>query len=283
MQSVNPATGEVLKRYEDHGEAEIEATAGARAMPPSGRTGTPPSRSGRAGCGRAGELLRPRRTGLGRLMTLEMGKTLKSAVAEAEKCAWVCRYYAERGQRFLADEADRRPRLAGASCGTCRSARCWPSCPGTSPSGRCSASPRRRSWPATSGCSSTPPTCRGCALAHRGHLPPRRLPGGRLPDAAGRLGPRWRASSPTRGCVAVTLTGSEGAGEKVGEAAGRAIKKVVLELGGSDPFIVMPSADLAAAADHRRSPRAASTTASPASRPSASSSTSTSTTSSSAA
>ena len=103
MQSVNPATGEVLARFEEPSDADVEAAlARAQVAFRSWRATTFDER-GRL-LARAGEILAADKEKLGRLMTLEMGKTLKSAIAEAEKCAWVCRHYAAEADRYLADE-----------------------------------------------------------------------------------------------------------------------------------------------------------------------------------
>ena len=138
-----------------------------------------------------------------------------------------------------------------------RWASCWRSCRGTSRSGRCSASPRRRSWPATRRSSSTPPTCRGCALAIEDVFRERRLPGGLFATVLVGPAPAPRRSSPTRASRAVTLTGSERRGhEPSPRRPGATLKKTVLELGGSDPFIVLADADLDAAAQRRPRRRA---------------------------
>src|SRR5437764_9039442 len=101
--SINPATGQVLRTFEALSPAQIEAKVQlATDTFPKFRKLSFADRARMMS--RAGEILENEKESLGKLMTLEMGKTLKSAVAEAAKCAWVCRYYAENGEKFLADE-----------------------------------------------------------------------------------------------------------------------------------------------------------------------------------
>src|SRR5919206_5277537 len=103
MKSVNPATGEVLKEYPDHSDAEVETRVARAAQ--AFKTWRRTSFAERSRLmAAAGDILERDKERFGRLMTQEMGKTLKSAIAEAEKCAWVCRFYAEHAERYLADE-----------------------------------------------------------------------------------------------------------------------------------------------------------------------------------
>src|SRR5439155_17939971 len=101
--TINPATGQVLKTFEPLSDKQIEAKLqlAADTFPKFRKL----SFADRARMmAKAGEILEAEKETLGRLMTTEMGKTLKSAVAEAAKCGWVCKYYAENAERFLADE-----------------------------------------------------------------------------------------------------------------------------------------------------------------------------------
>ena len=103
MTSVNPATGEVIGRFEELSDAELEARLARAAQ--TFRSWRRRPFAERAALMRARpSVLEQRKEHWARTMTLEMGKTFKSAVAEAEKCAWVCRFYAENAERFLADE-----------------------------------------------------------------------------------------------------------------------------------------------------------------------------------
>ncbi len=101
--SINPATGELLQTFDPLTDAQIEQKLQLAAE-------TFPKFRGLAFAqraslmNRAAEILEADKEEIGRLMTLEMGKTFRSAVDEAVKCAWACRYYAENAERFLADE-----------------------------------------------------------------------------------------------------------------------------------------------------------------------------------
>jgi succinate-semialdehyde dehydrogenase / glutarate-semialdehyde dehydrogenase len=191
---------------------------------------------------RAAEILDEEAEEFGRLMTSEMGKTLAAATAEAQKCARGCRYYAENAERFMADE---EIELRGAKTYV----RYEPLGPilAIMPWNFPFWQVFRHAAPALMAgnvillkhASNVPQ----CALAiediiHRAGFPEGVLQ--TLLIGSGQVqsvidDPRVRA---------VTLTGSEGAGRSVGAEAGENIKPSVLELGGSDPFIVMPSADL---------------------------------------
>src|SRR5208283_2205995 len=101
--TINPATGELLKSFEPLSAAQIEAKLqlAAETFPAFRRL---PFAARASMMNRAAEILEADKEELGRLMTTEMGKTFRSAVDEAVKCAWACRYYAENAEKYLADE-----------------------------------------------------------------------------------------------------------------------------------------------------------------------------------
>src|SRR5439155_1186143 len=170
IESINPATEEVIATFEQFTPAQVEqALAEADTAFRDWRRHSIGERS--TAMRRAAELLRSRKERYAGLITAEMGKPITQAEAEVEKCTWVCDYFAEHAERFLA----RQPAQTNARVS-------------------------------------------------------------------------YVAFEPLGVVLAVTLTGSNATGEKVAAAAGRAIKKTVLELGGSDPFVVLDDADLAAAA-----------------------------------
>ena len=245
MQSVNPATGEVLARFEEPSDADVEAAlARAQVAFRSWRATTFDER-GRL-LARAGEILAADKEKLGRLMTLEMGKTLKSAIAEAEKCAWVCRHYAAEADRYLADEeiatSASRSYVRYLPLGPVLAVMPW-----NFPFWQVFRFAAPALMAGNVGLLKHASNVPQCALAIEEVFRRAGFPTGvfqTLLVGSSRVAPLVADDR----IAAVTLTGSEGAGVKIGEAAGRAIKKVVLELGGSDPFVVMPSADLEAAA-----------------------------------
>jgi succinate-semialdehyde dehydrogenase/glutarate-semialdehyde dehydrogenase len=239
LSSVNPATGEVLGRFEELSDADLEArlARAARAFPSWRRR---PFAERAALLVRAAEVLERRKEHWGRIMTLEMGKTLRSAVAEAEKCAWACRFYAEHAERFLADEE--------VKTGATRSyVRCLPLGP--------VLAVMPWNFPFWQVFRFAAPALMAGNVALLKHA-------SNVPQSALAIEEVFRAADLPEGCfqtlllsssrvarvledervAAATLTGSEGAGAAVASTAGKLVKKTVLELGGSDPFVVMPSA-----------------------------------------
>jgi succinate-semialdehyde dehydrogenase/glutarate-semialdehyde dehydrogenase len=245
MESKNPATGEVLARFEELDAPQIEARL-ERARAAFARHRVTRFADRAAAMRRAADLLESDKQRFALLMTQEMGKTLRSAVAEIEKCAWVCRYFAEHAERHLADE---RVAIDGATSYT----RCLPLGPvlAVMPWNFPFWQVFRFAAPALMagnvGLLKHASNVPQCALAIERVLREAGFEDGVFQTLLVGSG-RVAAIIADPRVAAVTLTGSEGAGAQVGAAAGKALKKSVLELGGSDPFIVMPSADLDAAA-----------------------------------
>ncbi|MEP6995157.1 MAG: NAD-dependent succinate-semialdehyde dehydrogenase [Acidobacteriota bacterium] len=243
--SINPANGETLRTFDPHSEAEIERRVALAAD--EFRRWRAVSFSDRAArMARAGELLEAHKQELARVMTLEMGKPVGAAVAEAEKCAWVCRYYAENAQAFLSDEP--APTDASRSfvryqpLGAVLAVMPW-----NFPFWQVFRFAAPALMAGNVGLLKHASNVPQCALAIEEIFRRAELPEGAFQTLL--IGSdRVQALIQDPRIAAVTLTGSEGAGVSVGAAAGKALKKCVLELGGSDPFIVLPSADIEAAA-----------------------------------
>ena len=243
--SVNPANGEVLRSFVESSGAEIEAAlALAERTFRTWRTTDFASRA--AKMRRAAEILEEDRRRFGEIMTLEMGKPIGAAIAEVEKCAWVCRFYAENAAGFLAPE----PVATDASRSYVR----------YDPLG-CVLAVMPWNFPFWQVLRFAAPTLMAGnvgILKHASNVPQSALAIAEVFARAGFPAGCFQALLVGSAAVAkmiedpriaaVTLTGSEAAGVAVGRAAGGEIKKAVLELGGSDPFIVLPSADLVKAA-----------------------------------
>jgi len=241
LRSINPADGKTLKTFQTWSAGRIED-----ALQRSAQASAPWAVAGfdeRAALLRsAAEVLRNRRDELAPLITLEMGKLIAEARAEVEKCAWVCDFYAEHGARFLADEViatdASRSLVAYQPLGTVLAVMPW-NFPFWQVFRFAAPALMAGNTALLKHASNVPQ----CALAIEEVFRDADFPEGvfqTLLISASQVGgviddPRVHA---------ITLTGSEPAGRAVAEAAGRALKKTVLELGGSDPFIVLEDADL---------------------------------------
>jgi succinate-semialdehyde dehydrogenase/glutarate-semialdehyde dehydrogenase len=241
FQSVNPADGNTLGEFDAFTDAELEAAlAAAAAAAPLWRSRPVSERADLVR--QASAVLRQRAEELARLMTLEMGKPIREARAEIEKCAWVCDYYADEGPGFLADEpvgSDAgRSLVAWQPLGTVLAVMPW-----NFPFWQVFRFAAPALVAGNTGLLKHASNVPQCALAIESIFADAGFPAGvfrtlmiESSRVAAVIGdPRVHA---------VTLTGSEPAGRQVAATAGSHIKKCVLELGGSDPFIVLEDADL---------------------------------------
>ena len=244
IETINPATGQTVKTFEAHSKKEVYRRLDKAVAAFEHHRLT--SFDSRAQCmRRAAELLVDRKEELGRLMTLEMGKPIKAAIAEAEKCATACVYYADNAEGMLAPRevvTKGRGAIYFQPIGPVLAVMPW-----NFPFWQVFRFVAPSLMAGNVGLLKHSSNVPQCALAIESVLLDAGFPEGVFQtllvgsgDVAGILADKRVA--------AVTLTGSEGAGRSVGEAAGRALKKSVLELGGSDPVIVLAGTDIAAAA-----------------------------------
>jgi len=239
--TINPATGKVEKTFEPLSDAQIEVKLQTAADTFAKYRHVPFAERARM-MQKAAEILEKDKENFARVMTTEMGKTFRSAVDEAAKCAWVCRYYAENAQKFLADEVVEttasRSYIRYQPLGAVLAVMPW----------------NFPFWQVLRFAAPALMAGNVGLLKHASIVPQSAL---LIEDVFRRAGfPPGAFQTLLIGSnkvdrvlgdarvMAATLTGSEGAGIEVGIGAAKRIKKVVLELGGSDPFIVMPSANL---------------------------------------
>jgi succinate-semialdehyde dehydrogenase/glutarate-semialdehyde dehydrogenase len=239
--SVNPATGELLRTFEPLSDFQIDEKIQAAAATFAEFRQLTFADRGRM-MSRAAEILEAEKEALGRLMTTEMGKTLASAIAEAAKCATACRYYAENAERMLADEevatSASRSYIRYQPLGVILAVMPW-----NFPFWQVFRFIAPGLMAGNVGLLKHASNVPQCALKIEEILQRAGFPEGAFQTLLiGAQQVDRVLANPS--IAAATLTGSESAGIQVGMTAARNIKKVVLELGGSDPFIVMPSADL---------------------------------------
>ena len=243
--TINPATGTELQRYPTMTAAQIDelldSVDGAR----RGWADTSIDERARV-LRRAADILRDRSSELAAVATAEMGKPIAEAVAEVEKCAWVCEYYAETSPPVLADReveaSGSRSWVAFEPMGTVLAIMPW-----NFPYWQVFRFAAPALMAGNAALLKHSPNVTGTALAIETLLRDAGLPADvfrtlviaepDVPDTVERLINDDRID-------AVTLTGSNRAGAHVAAAAGRAAKKSLLELGGSDPFVVLDDADL---------------------------------------
>jgi succinate-semialdehyde dehydrogenase/glutarate-semialdehyde dehydrogenase len=242
LHSINPATGDTVATFDEHSADEVERRIAASSAAFRNWSARPVSERA-AVLSRMAGLLEAERDALAGLMTLEMGKTFRAARDEATKCAAGCRYYAEHAATITAavaleHEGMRHGEVRFEPLGTVLAVMPW-------------------NFPFWQVIRFAAPALAAGNVGLLKHA-------SNVPQCAMALEDLWRRAGAPDGAfqalligsarvesvvadarvAAVTLTGSEGAGRAVASVAGRHLKKTVLELGGSDPFIVAPSADL---------------------------------------
>src|SRR6202795_1354710 len=242
--TINPSTGELVKSFEPLTESQIEEKLQLAAS--AFRKHRKTSFADRAKkMIRAAEILEKEKDECAHLMTLEMGKPLKAAVAEAFKCATGGRFYAENAEKFLADEVIETPAkrsfIRYLPIGPILAIMPW-----NFPFWQVFRFVAPALMAGNVGLLKHASIVPQCALMIEDLFRKAGFPEGVFQTLLIGSGPVDGILNDPR-VVAATLTGSEGAGIQIGVAAAKKIKKVVLELGGSDPFIVMPSANLEAA------------------------------------
>ena len=245
IETLNPTTGESLRTFTEMGKEEVDRILDA-AVAAQKAWARVPVADRAVPMRKVAALLRERAPELGRLAAIEMGKPLKDGAAEAVKCAWVCEFYAENAEKFLAP----RPETSDGSqayvrfdpLGVVLAVMPW----------------NFPYWQVFRFIAPHLMAGNGGLLKHASNVPQCALAIEKLMHDAGFPKALFRTllvgSKPVRGIIlddriaAVTITGSEPAGRAVAAAAGESLKPSVMELGGSDPFIVLADADIEQAA-----------------------------------
>ncbi|HXM92879.1 MAG TPA: NAD-dependent succinate-semialdehyde dehydrogenase [Candidatus Dormibacteraeota bacterium] len=239
--TINPASGETLKVFAPLSDSQIERKIRQAAEAFATFSRLPFAQRGQMML-KAADLLEGEKKEIAQLMTMEMGKTFRSAIDEAVKCAWACRYFAENGERFLADEIIQttasRSYVRYQPLGIILVVMPW-----NYPFWQVFRFIAPGLMAGNVGLLKHASNVPQCALKIEEILLRAGFPEGAFQTLLIGSDKVDKILGDSR-IAAATLTGSEDAGIKVGAGAAQRVKKVVLELGGSDPFIVMPSANL---------------------------------------
>lgn len=244
--SVNPATGETLKTFAPFEDAQIEAALDAATRAFEQRRRTPFVRRADLMMS-AAALLEREKEQLAQTITMEMGKLLRGSIDEVMKCARVCRFYAENAERFLEDRPAQteaaRSYVSHQPMGAVLAIMPW-----NFPFWQVFRFAAPALMAGNVGLLKHAANVPQCALAIEDIFRRAGFEDGSFQSLLIESGQVRKIIEDAR-VQAVTLTGSERAGSKVASTAARCLKKSVLELGGSDPFIVMPSTDLTSAVE----------------------------------
>ena len=241
IQSINPYTEEIIKTYPEHSQAEIRdiIKIAYKAFENWNDVGFDERSSLMK---KASDVLRKRKDEFGELMTLEMGKPIQQSIAEVEKCAWVCDYYSENAKHFLADEIIKtdasKSYVSYQPLGVVLAIMPW-----NFPFWQVFRFAAPGLMAGNAGILKHSSNVSGCALAIEEVFKDAGFPENLFRSIL--------VNSSQMDFViehplirAVTLTGSVPAGKAVAAKAGSLLKKTVLELGGSDPYIILEDADL---------------------------------------
>ena len=244
IQTLNPATGKVVKTFEEYTDAEVDVIL-AKSVVAHEELRDWSFEKRAKHMRKAAKIMRDEAKELGAIATLEMGKTLASAIAEVEKCAWAAEYYADNAAVHLADDViktdAKKSYRTYLPLGTVLAVMPW----------------NYPIWQVVRFAAPALMAGNTGLLKHAGNVPQCALYIQDIFERAGFPDGSFQAllipSSKVERLLrddrvkAATLTGSEPAGAAVASICGQEIKPTVLELGGSDAFIIMPSADLDAA------------------------------------
>lgn len=246
IKTINPATDEEIKEYAPMTEGEVEGII--HRANEAQQVWAQKSFEQRGAClHKMSEILRDRKEEFGTLMAREMGKPLGQGIGEAEKCAWVCAYYADHARDFLSDneiESDAsKSYVSFQPLGTVLAIMPW-----NFPFWQLFRFAAPALMAGNAALLKHAENVTGCALAIEEMIHESGIPKDLFRSI---IIPVEQAKSVIQhdGIAAVTLTGSTRAGKAVASQAGEVLKKTVLELGGSDPYVILKDADLEQAVD----------------------------------